>query len=411
MDSYNYLIIGGGIAGTTAAETIRGKEPEATIAIVTDEPHRLYSKVMLSKPSFFLGQTPFDAIWLRKEEFYSEKRITRLFGRQAVKLDSAAKTVTLADGATVGFGKLLLAFGTYARPWPVPGADLPGVHYVRTAEDGRAIIEAVKTAKKGIVIGSGFIGFEMCEMLRLAGLEVTSLIREKYFWEPFFDETSGRMIEGVLEKGGVRIVRNTLAHHVVGKDRVEGVALSDGTVLPCDLVIAAVGAYPPLDWLKGSGLETNRGVIANEFLETTLPDVWVAGDCAEFNDIVLGERTCVGTWVNAQMQGRQAALNMTGAKQPYRLVSFYTAKGFELNVGSVGSPWPLPGRDFVLRGVPSDGWYERFVFKGPKLVGATIVGRTQDVGTITRLIDKGIDLTARKAELADPQVDLKTLTA
>lgn len=409
METYQYLIIGGGIGGTTAAETVRSKEPNATIAIVTDEPHRLYSKVMLSKPSFFLGQTPFDSVWLRKEESYKEKNIVRLFGRKAVKLDPAAKTVTLDDGSTVGYGKLLLSFGTYARPWPVPGADLQGIHYVRTVEDGKAIIEAVKTAKKGVVIGSGFIGFEMCEMLKLAGLEVTSLIREKYFWEPFFDETSGKMIETVLEKGGVRLIRNTLAHHVVGSDRVEGIALPDGTILPCDLVIAAIGAYPPTDWLKGSGLEMNRGIVANEFLETNLPDVWTAGDCAEFNDLVLGERTCVGTWVNAQMQGRQAALNMTGSRQAYRMVSFYTAKGFEMNVGSVGNPWPVPGRDYVSRGVPEEGWNERFVFKGPKLMGATIVGRTQDVGVITQLINKGVDLSARKAELADPKADLKTL--
>ncbi len=411
MEQVRYLIIGGGIAGTTAAETVRQNDKEGSIAIVTDEKHRLYSKVMLSKPGFFLGQMPVDSIWLRTEAWYKEKSIRLLAGQKATALDREAKKVTLADGTEIGYEKLLIALGTYARPWPVPGADKKGVYYVRTVEDGLGMIEAVKTAKKAIVIGSGFIGFEMCDMLHLAGTQVTSLIREKYFWEPFFDETCGRRIEKEIEKAGIKIIRETLAHHAVGGDRIEGVALPDGTVLPCDMVVAAVGAVCPLEWLKPSGLETNRGIIANEYLETSAPDVWAAGDCAEFNDVALGERTLGGTWVNAQMQGRTAGLNMVGKKQLYRLVGFYTAEGFGLKVGSAGNPWPVPGREYVDRGGETVGWRERFVFKGPKLMGATVVGQTQDVVTITRLIDKGVDLSGRKAELADPSFDLKKFLA
>jgi len=411
METVRYLIIGGGIAGTTAAETIRQNDKDGSIAIVTDENHRLYSKVMLSKPGFFLGQMPLDSVWLRKEEWYKEKNIRLLAGRKAATLDQTAKKVTLADGSEIGYEKLLLAIGTCARPWPVPGADKKGVYYVRTIEDGLAMIEAVKTAKKAVVIGSGFIGFEMCDMLHQAGLEVTSLIREKYFWEPFFDEASGRMIESVIEKAGVKIVRETLAHHAVGGERLEGVALPDGTVLPCDMVVAAVGAVCMIDWLKAAGLEANRGIVTNEFLETSAPDVWTAGDCAEFNDLALGERTVGGTWVNAQMQGRVAGLNMVGKKQAYRLVSFYTAEGFGVKVGSAGNPWPVPGREYVSRGSVELGWMERFVFKGPKLMGATVMNKTQDVINITKLIDKGTDLSGRKAELADPNVELKTFLA
>ncbi len=411
METFKYLIIGVGIAGTTAAETIRMNDKDGGIAIVTDEKHRLYSKVMLSKPGFFLGQMPVDSVWLRKEEWYKEKNIRLMGGRKAAALDKTAKKVVLDDGTEIGFEKLLIALGTYARQWPVPGADKKGVYYVRTIEDGLAMIEAVKTAKKAVVIGSGFIGFEMCDMLHLAGLEVTSLIREKYFWEPFFDEASGRMIEDVIRKAGVKIVLNTLAHHAVGGERIEGAALPDGTIIPCDMVVAAVGAVCPIDWLKAAGIEANRGVIANEYLETSAPDVWSAGDCCEFNDLALGERTLGGTWVKAQMQGRIAGLNMAGKKQPYRLVSFYTAEGFGMKVGSAGNPWPVPGRDYVSRGGAELGWLERFVFKGPKLMGMTVVNRTQDVNVVARIIDKEIDLSGRKAELADPNFDLKKFLA
>ena len=156
-------------------------------------------------------------------------------------------------------------------------------------------------------------------------------------------------------------------------------------------------------------MECNRGVIVNEYLETSAPDIWAAGDCAEFNDLVLGERSLNGTWVNAQMQGRTAALNMIGGRQAFRLAAFYTAHGFGINVGSAGNPWPVPGRECVYRGGPDTGWREAFVFKGPKLMGATSVGRTDNINVMVRLIDKGLDLTPHRASLADPNFDLKTL--
>src|SRR3989344_2412561 len=167
MEEINYLIIGGGVAGTTAAETIRKNDSNGSIAIVSDEPHRFYSRILLSKPNFFLDKIPFDQIWLKTEAWYKDQNIQLLSGKKAIKLDSVGKIVTL--------------------------------------DDGTAVIDAVKTAKRAVAIGGGFVSFEMCEMLRLAGLSVSLVIREPHYWDPILDGPSGRMVESALEKGGVKI--------------------------------------------------------------------------------------------------------------------------------------------------------------------------------------------------------------
>ena len=183
----DYLIIGGGIAGTTAAETIRELDASGTIAIVSDEPYRLYSRIMLSKPNFFLEKIPFDQVWLKKDEWYAEKRVELLSGRKAVGMGVPKKILTLDNGEKINFKKMLLAIGGCARKWNVQGTEKKGVFYLRTLDDAKSIIAAVKSAKQAVAIGGGFVSFEMCEMLRLAGVGVTLVIRESYYWEPLLE--------------------------------------------------------------------------------------------------------------------------------------------------------------------------------------------------------------------------------
>ena len=209
MESYKYLIIGGGAAGTSAAETIRAKDPEGTIAIISDEIHPLYSRVMLSKPNFFLGKIPFEQIWMKSLDWYDKNKISFLGGRIASGLDVGKKILTMSDGRQIGYQKLLLAMGVRTREWNVPGADKKGIYSLRTLEDGKAIMDAIKTAKSAVTIGGGFIGFEMADLMKLAGLETTMLLREGYFWQQTLDEQSGKMIEDALQKSGVKILRNS----------------------------------------------------------------------------------------------------------------------------------------------------------------------------------------------------------
>lgn len=413
MQQFKYLIIGGGVAGVTAAETIRQKEPDASTAVVNEEPYGLYSRVMLSKPNFFLGKIPFDEVWLKGNEWYQKNNIIFLGGKEAVAIDAKNKIVSLSDGAKIGYEKLLLAIGVCPRRLNIPGADKKGIYYLRTLEDGKAIMNAVKSAKKAVIIGGGFISFEMAELMRTAGLEATMIIRESYFWEPMLDEDSGRMIEKALKDGGVKIVYKAEVGEIAGKESVESVILKDGTRIDCDMMICGIGAVCETEWLKKSGLNVDRGILTNEYLETNLPDVWAAGDAAEFKDLILDETIQLGNWVNAHEQGRIAGLNMAGEKTPFKFVSFYTTSGLGLSIAFVGDVRLVPDRIVVKRGSPEINSYARIIIldKGDRkeAEGATLINRTAEMSATAKLIESNIDVSQIFNELADPNFDLKKL--
>lgn len=410
MDKFDYLIIGGGVCGATAADIIRQNDKNCSIAVVSDEPHPLYSRVMLSKPEFFLGHIPFEKIWMKGTEWYEQNRISFLGGRLATALDTAQKTISLHDGTRLRYGKLLIASGVRARTWSGPGADKKGIYVLRSLEHGKAIMEAVKIKKHAVVIGGGFISFEMDDLLRKANIEVTHLIRENYYWEPVLDEASGRMIETALEKGGVKIMRNKEIAEIKGGDEVEGVLLKDGTEIACDMVLCGIGAYGELDWVKNAGVAVNKGILANEYLETSAPDVWTGGDIAEFKDLILDENIQLGNWVNAHEQGRIAALNMLGKKIPFKFVSFYTTQGFGISIAFTGDVWTVGNnRTVINRGTPESGSYARIILKGNEVEGATFINRTQEMSVVSKLIRQNIDVSKHHSELADPNFDLKKL--
>jgi nitrite reductase (NADH) large subunit len=410
LEKYKYLIIGGGVAGTTAAEVLRQNDKDESIAIVSDEPHLFYSRLMLSKPNFFLGKIPFNNIWLRKKEWYGENNIGLMEGEIAVKLDSKNKIVELKSGKILKYEKLLLATGGEARPWPLPGADKKGVCYVRDLSQAKELMENVKTAKQAIAVGSGFISFEMCEMMRLAELSVTLVMREPYYWHPLLDEESAKMIENGLQKGGVKILRESEVSEILGDERISGVVLKDGTKIECQLALVGIGLVCYLDWIKEAGIEINKGILTDEYLETNVSDVYAAGDVAEFNDLVLGEKVQLGNWVNAQMQGRTAALNMMGKKTPFRFVSFYTSTGFGINIAMSGDVRVKLEYKIIKRGSPEINSLARIIVDAnDEIIGATFINRTQDMSVINKLIESDFKVTGFENNLSDPNFDLKSL--
>ncbi len=419
MDSYTYLIIGGGAAGTSAAEEIRLKDPAGTIAIVSDEDHPLYSRVMLSKPNFFLGKIPVEKIWMKGKEWYDTNKVVFIGGRTVMALDAQKKIVTLDNGSQVSYQKLLVATGVRTRAWDVPGALKHGVYSLRTFEDGVAIMEAIKTAKQAVTVGGGFIGFEMADLLNLAGLKTTMLLREDYFWQPTLDLASGKMIEDMLTKAGVTILKHAEVAEVRGGERVEGVVLKDGTNIPCDMIVCGIGTVPAeLGWLSTAGVTVGRAILANEYLETNIPDIWTAGDIAEYKDLLLEENIQLGNWVNAHEQGRVAGMNMVASagvpgaeKTAFKFVSFYTTQGVGVNIAFVGDARPLPDRTIIVRGSPEANSYARLLVVGSELVGATMINRTGDMSVISKLIEQNVDVSAHHAELGDVNFDLKGLLA
>lgn len=410
MEEYKYLIIGGGVAGTTATETLRQNDKDGSIAIVSDEPYIFYSRIMLSKPNFFLGKIPFDNIWLRKKEWYEQNKIIFLSREIAVKLNSQAKTVELKSGKILKYQKLLIATGGEAKTWNLPEGDKKGVCYLRDLNQAKELIGNVETAKKAVVIGSGFVSFEMGEMMRLVGLEVTLIMREPYYWYPLLDEESGKMVEDAMENGGVKILRNSEVAEIKGDQKIEGVILKNGEKINCDLALVGIGLVCNLDWVKNAGVEIKCGILANEYLETNIPDIYTAGDVAEFNDLVLGEKIQLGNWVNAQMQGRTVALNMLGKHQPFKFVSFYTAQGFGLNIAMSGDVRIKPEYKIIKRDSPEINSFARIIVDGnDEIIGATFINRTQDMSVINKLIETNFKISDHESELADINFDIKSL--
>lgn len=412
MQHYTYVIIGGGIAGTTAAETIRKHDTEGKIAIVSDEPHRLYSRVLLSKPDWVLGKQPFENVWLKPEEWYKENNIHLFRGLSATELDADRKEVTLSDSDVLRYEKLLLATGAHNRLLHVPGADKEGIHYLRGVDDARAIAEIAQgEPKKVIMIGSACVSFEIIEILVSRGFHVTEIMREKYFFEPQLSPEGVAPIERTLQEKGVDIIREVEVAEVLGGEHVEGVRLTDGRELACDYILPFIGVELPLEWVKRAGVATHKGIFTNQYLETNVPDVYAAGDTAECWDVCLGETFISGNWMCARLQGELAGINMTGVeRRAYEQVSFHSSQGFGYTIGWVGDVRPLSEREIVH--IPVEDEVEdhcRIILHKGRVIGGTTVNRPDLMMTITKLVKGRHDVRAHLNALRKGEVGLKEL--
>lgn len=411
MRSFKYLIIGGGVAGTTAAETLRNLDATSSIAVVSDEPHFFYSRIALSKENYMLEKLPESAVWLKKAGFYNEKRVAFLRGIAATGLDPAKKQVLVNADETLSYDKLLLAVGGTPRRWTILGSDKKGIYYLRTLDDARAMMAEFKTLQAGLLIGGGFITFELCDILVKRGIKATVLLREPYYWANLLDEESGRLIEDVLKKHGVEILSEEEAVEVFGGDHADGVKTNKGRKIPAHFISVGIGIVDRIGPFRSSGLAVQKGILTDAYLHTNLPDVWAAGDCAEYHDVILNEQLQLGNWANAMLQGRTAAMNMAGKKTEYRALSAYTTQGLGLTICFVGDVRVTPDKMVIKRGSRALGKYARLIAKDNRIIGATLLNATPELPWISKLITDQRDITPFRSRLEDPAADLKSLAA
>ena len=411
MQYYTYVIIGGGIAGTTAAETIRKNDPVGSIAIVSDEPHNCYSRVLLSKPKWVLGEQPFENVWLKSDAWYRENNIHLFKGIRATELQSGAKAVLLSDGDTLKYEKLLLATGAHSRRWDVKGADKKGVYYLRTVDDAEAISKVAQGApKRAIMVGSACVSFEIIEILHSRGFTITEVMREKHFFEPQLSLEEVAPIEKMLEEKGIEIIREVEVEEVLGDTQVTGVRLSNGREIACDIILPFIGVELPVGWIQKAGVATHKGIYANQFLETNVPDVWTAGDTTECWDSMLEETVIMGNWMSARLQGEVAGKNMSNAtKEPFAQVSFHTSHGFGFQIGWTGDVRALEDRIVIHYPTPLENSHCRIIIAKGKVIGGTTVNRPDLMGAITKLIKAKIDMSDKLEGLRDGTLDIKTL--
>jgi 3-phenylpropionate/trans-cinnamate dioxygenase ferredoxin reductase subunit len=328
------VILGGGAAGAMAAETLRREGYERPITIVEAGASAPYDRPNLSK-DYLAGVAPEDWIPLRASQFYADNEIELLLGRRATAIDAGARNVFLNDATSRSFGSLLIATG--ATPVRL-GIANPGqrVHYLRSLADSRSIIEAATKAKRAVVLGASFIGLEVAAALRTRGLGVTVVGPESRPLERVLGSELGDFIRALHEEHGVGFRFGQIATAI---DR-ESVTLQSGEQLPADLVVAGIGVRPDVDLADWAGIATDRGIVVDEYLATSVPGIYAAGDVARWPDMNTGERVRVEHWVVAQRQGQTAARNMlagsTGDRRRFDAVPFFWSQHYDVAIAYVG---------------------------------------------------------------------------
>ena len=415
MQPIRYLIIGNGAAGVTAAETIRQHDSYGEITIVSAEPYPMYSRPGLAY--VFINEISQKQVFARKPEWYQQMRLNLLFGT-AVSLDVDRQEVRLEDGRILPYDRLLIATGARAVPPPYPGADLKGVHYLDTLDGTKALMKQSKRRRRAVVIGGGITALEMTEGLSHHGVDTHYFLRRNQLWGKVFNDAEAKILEERMRHHGVTIHYNTEATEILGdrRGRVRAVRLKNGEEFKCNIVGVAIGVRPLIDLVQNSPIKTDRAILVDETMQSSVRNVYAAGDCAQVYDSWTERHMLDILWPSAVAEGRAAALNMAGTTYKYEKGSpFNACLLFGLHITTMGQINPRNEDDaddpeilqFLSRG-SSEVWYTyprhyasawseegantiRLVLDGDYLVGALIVGDQSAADPLRYIIENRIN--------------------
>ena len=325
------VIVGGGAAGLAATDMLRREGYSGPIAMISADADPPVDRPNLSK-DYLAGEAQPDWIPLWPEDLYREKRVDLVLGAHATSIDVAGRRVRLQDGTSREFGALLVAPGATPVQLPIPGADTADVRYLRSFTDSRAIVERASAAKHALVVGASFIGLEVAASLRTRGIAVDVVAPETRPLERVMGSEIGRFVQRLHEAHGVTFhLGETVKSIADGR-----VTLSGGTTIDADLVVVGAGVKPSLAIAEDSGLAIDRGIAVNEYLETSAPGIFAAGDVARWPDPHTGSKIRVEHWVVAERQGQVAARNMLGRRERFDAVPFFWSQHYDIAIKYIG---------------------------------------------------------------------------
>ncbi|MUG69129.1 nitrite reductase large subunit NirB [Paenibacillus validus] len=382
------VLVGNGMAGVNAVEHLLKLAPgKYDVTIFGSEPHPNYNRILLSY--VLAGDSSVDDIVIHPFEWYENNGITLYTGQTVTAIDTAAQTVTSDQGLTVAYDKLILATGSNPFMLPLPGADKEGVMAYRTIHDCEKMIATAKTYKKAVVIGGGLLGLEAARGFLNLGMKVDVVHIVDTIMDRQLDRTASKMLQAALESQGMNFLLGKQSEQIVGDQRVTGLKFKDGTIAEADLIVMAVGIRPNVQLAKEAGLECSPGIVVNDYLQTSAPNVYAVGECAMHRGIAYG------LVAPLYEQGAVLAKHLAGVETgPYEGSVVYTKlKVSGVDVFSGGSFNDAEGTKAIRVQDDFSGVYKKVVIKDNKIIGAVLFGDTSDGTRLMQMIREGTDIS------------------
>jgi NAD(P)H-nitrite reductase large subunit len=387
------IIIGASAAGITAADEIRKLDQDATITMLSKEDVKGYYRPrlpeMLSNEKISVEQITF-----KNEQWYANRNINLLLNKTVSGIDTVNKRVNLEDGTDLPYTKLIITSGAEVYVPPFPGRDKDGVFTLRHLKDMQDIREYAKNSKNAVVIGGGLLGLEAANGLKGLGLNVSVLEHNNRILPRQLDPEASSLLEEKVNNYGINFLKCADTRELVGSDSVEGVLLDNGDTIPADLVIISTGVNPNTAFVENTGIEVRRAIVVNEKMETSVADIYAAGDCAEIKGINYA------LWIEAVEQGKTAGINAAGGNYifetfiPYTSLHAFNTKAF--SIGDVGSN---PDHKYETYKNYDGGNFKELYFEDDKLCGAILIGDTSKQGLISKGFKAGISKDEMIAKL------------
>ncbi|HEX7538578.1 MAG TPA: FAD-dependent oxidoreductase [Dermatophilaceae bacterium] len=402
-----FVIVGASLAGAKAAETLRTEGFEGRVVLIGEEAERPYERPMLSK-EYLRGEKPAGKLYVHDEGFYADHDIELLTGTRVESFDPGAHEVTLSDGGRMPYSRLLLSTGAAPRSLSdlsLPGADLPGVRYLRRMSDSDALREAITAASRVVVIGAGWIGSEVAASARQLGAQVAVVAPGAVPLSKVLGPEVGGIYRDLHAEHGVDLHLSTRIEAIVGSGGASGVRTTGGVVIEGDLVIVGVGASPRDELARDAGLALDNGIVVDELLRTSAPDVFAAGDVASTWNSRYNKRIRLEHWANALNQGQAAARNMLGLDTAYTKLPYFYSDQYDLGMEYNGyaTDWDR----VVLRGDPAGREFIAFWLKDGRVL-AGMNANIWDQGDNIKALVRGNAIVDADT-LADPSVPLADL--
>ncbi|HET7609090.1 MAG TPA: FAD-dependent oxidoreductase [Gammaproteobacteria bacterium] len=402
--SEHLLIVGGGQAAAQAVQSLRQQNFAGAITLLCDEPYPPYQRPPLSK-IYFAGELPRERLLLRPAAFYAEKGVTLELETRVEEIEPAPRRVRLRDGRTIAYDRLLLATGSRARVCPVPGADLPGVHYLRTIADVDAIIAALEPGARVLLVGAGYIGLEVAASARQRGFDVTVLEAAGRVMSRTVSAEVSAFYEACHRAAGVAIHCGAGVKAFRGSSRVTAVETSDGRSFACDIAIVGIGIQPNVELAANAGLPCDNGIVVDELARTADPHIVAAGDCTNHPHPLLERRVRLESVPNAIHQAKVAAATLLGSPTPYSEVPWFWSDQYDLKLQIAGLSTGYD--EVVLRGDMGKRSFAAFYLREGQLLAVDAVNSPRE-------FIAGKKLVANRARIApdvlsDANVDLTTV--